>query len=352
MKKIYGSLVFLALVLLAAAFTAVAVARPTAPVKPPKLTIGIIPSTAQSENLGVWIAQFKAVGARFGAKIVVCDGAGDVTKMEGCGQGFVTQKVSAIVTMALGGPEIPTTFKQAKAAKIPVLAFGTTVTPGFEKNYNGIFADNIVRMGAATAKWIAKNRKDIPIVGEEITQNYGGQGYINGLKAQLVKEGLKFADLVDTDLANIVNSMTTVAETIMQRNPGKLTFIDFSDFGASLYEPVFSRGGRAKDITIITRYSNPTSVKQMRAGANLLVQDSAEWEHVFDLFDALLANKTSGKAWPKSNKTVYEPRASVFAIGDFPKGVDRPFPFAPGLKKQEAEWKKTWILKKSSLTAP
>jgi ABC-type sugar transport system substrate-binding protein len=316
-------------------------------------TIGVIPSTSTSENLAVWIAQLKATMAPLGWTVVVCDGAGVVTKMEGCAESLVAQKVSAIVTMALGGPEIPGGFKQAAAAHIPVMAEGTTVTPGYEKNYTGgVYADDIVKLGCATASYISTHLASQPIIGEQITQNYGGQGYINGLVACLKKKNLKFTDLRDTDLANITNSMTANAQAIIQKNPGKATFIDFSDFAASLFEPVFSRAGRNKTITLITRYDDPTTVKLMRAGDNILVQTTKDWQHIFDMTNAMLANFNGGTPFPPNSQTVTEPGAGVFGISQFPAGAGRVYPFAPALKAQLAIWGKTWKLQPSSLTAP
>jgi ABC-type sugar transport system substrate-binding protein len=317
-------------------------------------TIGVIPSTATSENLAVWIAQLKATMAPLGWTVVICDGAGVVTKMEGCMESLVAQKVSAIVTMALGGPEIANGFKQAAAAHIPVMAEGTTVSPGYEKYYTGgIYADDIVALGHATADYIAAGHlKNQPTVGEEITQNYGGQGYINGLVAGLTQHGLKFTDLRDTDLANIVNSMTTTSQAIIQKNPGPVTFIDFSDFGPSLFEPGFTRAGRNKSITLITRYDDPTTVKLMKAGNNILVQTTKDWQHIFDMSNAMLANFNGGTPFPPNSQTVNEPGAGVFAISQFPGGGIRVYPFAPALKAQLATWAKTWKLQSSSLTAP
>ena len=301
----------------------------------------------------MWIAQLKAAAEPLGWTIVVCDGAGVVTKMEACMSSLVTQKVSAIVTMALGGPEIPNGFKQAAAANIPVMAEGTSVSPGYEKNYTGgIYADDIVKSGAATADYIFANLASTPVIGLEITQNYGGQGYIIGLKAQLEAKGSKFKDLRDVNLADIVNSMTKTSEAIFQANPGKATMIDFSDFGYSLWGPVLTRLNRASDVTTITRFDNPSSVKAMKAGAPLLVSVDKEWQHIFDMLSAMLANFNGGTAWPANADTVNNPGATVVGIKDFPAGSDRFYPFMPALKTQIATWTQTYSLKPSTLTAP
>lgn len=320
---------------------------------PGKYTIGVIPSTAASENLGVWIAQLQAAAEPLGWTIDVCDGAGDPTKMEACASAFVTKKVDAIVTMALGGEEIPNGMKQAAEANIPVMAEGTSVTPGNEALYTGgIYADDIVKSGAATADYILQNLSSDPVIGLEITQNYGGQGYINGLRDQLEANGSKYQDLRDVNLADIINSMTKTAEALFQANPGKVTMIDFSDFGYALWGPVIKRLGRESEITTITRFDNPSSVKEMKAGAPLLVSVDKEWQHIFDMLNAMLANFNDGTAFPPNSETVNEPGATVVGIDEFPAGSDRYYPFAPALEEQIAAWSEIWTLQPSTLTAP
>jgi ABC-type sugar transport system substrate-binding protein len=321
---------------------------------PGSRTIGVIPSTSSSENLAVWIAQTKAAAAPFGWKVQVCDGAGNPATMESCVSSLVTQKVDAIVTMALGGPEIPNGFKQAKAAKIPLIAEGTSVNPGFEKIYDGVFADDIPAMGNITGTWITKNKPNDPVVGLDVSQNYGGHGYIVGVKAGLASGNppMKYTDLRDTNLADIVNSMKSTSQAVVRAHAGPLTYITFNDIDSSLYWADFQKAGRDKDVTMITRYDDPSTVKIMKTGANILVNNSKEWQHVFDMMTALAALWTSNTPLPPASQTVNTPGGGVYSIKDFPPGSNRQFPFGPALKNQVAIWGKTYNLKTSSLTAP
>jgi ABC-type sugar transport system substrate-binding protein len=320
---------------------------------PKPQTIGVIPSTASSENLGIWIAQLKAAAAPLGYKVIVCDGAGVPTTMERCGQSFVTQKVNAIVTMALGGPEIPTTFAQAKAAGIPVMAEGTSVTPGYEKNYTGgIYGDNIVTHGANTVSYVATHFKGVPIIGDQLTANYGGQGYVNGELAQMKKLGLKFTDLRDTNLADLVNSIKSTIQAELQAHSGKVVLLTYNDIDPSILQPVIAQAGRSKDVTEIVRYDDPSTVKLMRAGDNILVADTKQYQHIFDLVNALLNHAENNAPFPPISQTVYNPGSTVVGIAQFGKGATRFYPFPPALAAQKATWAKTYNLQSSSLTAP
>jgi len=319
-------------------------------------TIGIIISTGASENVDVWSQEVKAVIAPFGWKTEVCDGQGLQTKFESCAETFVSQKVSAIVTMGLGGPEIPTGFQEAAKAHIPVMAFGTSANPGYAKDFTGgVYADNIVTMGCATGNYIASNPtlRHQPIIGTDLSADWAGHGYVLGVKRCLAEHGLKYTDLRDTNFANLPGSITSDAQAMLQKTRGKVTFVDFCDCGPSIVEPVFAHAGRSKDVTLITRYDDPTTVNMMRAGDNILVQTTKIWQHAFDMVNAMLAHFDHGTPWPPNSKTVYDPGAGVYGIKQFPpKPATREFPLAPALKKQLKIWGKTWKLVPSSVTAP
>jgi ABC-type sugar transport system substrate-binding protein len=244
--------------------------------------------------------------------------------------------------------------KQAKDAGIPVLALGTSVNPGFEKQYDGVFGDDIVKMGENTADYVLENYGDQPIVGLEITQNYGGQGYVEGMKKGLEAQGEKYDDLRDTNLADIVNSMKSTTEAILQDNPGKLTFIGYNDTDPVLLWPDIERLGREKDVTLITRYDNPSTVKIMRGsgGEQVLTSLSENYQHHFDMLDALLAHWTKDEALPDPASTTDTPGAKVAGVGDFPDGQDRAYPFDPALQDKIAEWEQTYDLEPSTLKAP
>jgi ribose transport system substrate-binding protein len=305
-------------------------------------TLGVIPSTSASEYLATKTRQFQELVAPLGWKVTVCDPAGAPPKMEQCMQQYVTQKVDAILTMALGGEETPRGLAAAKDAKIPVISIVGDPSPGQEKSFDGVFADSTFGMGEVAGKYIVEQRKDTPVVGLRLTQNYAGDGFIQGVEKVLKENDLKFQDLRDNDLADLINSLTENSQAIAQKNKGPLTFVEPTDFGAGIFGPVFQRAGR-KDITIITRYDNASTVKLMKAGEPILVTASRAYQHFFEAADALLALWVDGKPLPPPS--IFEPDAGVFAIEDFPEGSDEVFPYEPALDKQMAKWAETYELK-------
>jgi ABC-type sugar transport system substrate-binding protein len=273
--------------------------------------------------------------------------------MENCAESFVTQKVGAIVTMALGGPEIAQGFVEAKKAGIPVMAEGTSVNPGYGQYYTGgVYGDDIVAQGNATAQYVCAHLKGEPVIGLQITQNYGGQGYVNGEVAGFNQCGDHFTQLRDTDLANIVNSMESNVKAEVQAVPGKVVFLGFDDVDPSLFQPIFQQAGRSKDVTEIVRYDDPTTLGLMKQGDNILVVDTKEYQHIFDLLNALLAHQKSGTPFPPESQTVNDPAATVVSYKQYQPGATRYYPFEPALKAQEALWAKQYQLQSSSATAP
>jgi ABC-type sugar transport system substrate-binding protein len=311
----------------------------------------VILSSAASENLSVWVQQLKAIFQPLGWNLHVCNGNGNVTTMENCLETFVTQKADAVVTMALGGPEIVKGLQEAKAAGIPVIAEGTTPLDQYAKDFTTYFADDAIKMGVGIADYYKSHYyPDYKFVGEQITQNAGGQLVVTGAMQGLKKYGLKYADVPDTDLANLVPSMQQNAQGILQRNSGKLFFLDFSDFGPSLFYPLINQAGRNKEVIEVTRYSDPTTVKLMRQGANILVGDTEQWQHMFDMTTAMLEHWTQNKPWPAPS--VSNPGFGVFSLKNYANGANRVYPFDPAFKKQLAIWGKTWKLQASTMSAP
>lgn len=315
---------------------------------PGERTIAVLPQNAVSETLGRWIAQIKATNARLGWKTEVCNGNGNAATIAQCMEGFVTRQVDAVLTMSLNGPEISKGMAQAKAAKIPVFAVGIDVAPETAEQFDAIYSSGTVAAGKFAGKWIADNAKDRDVVGVDVTQVFGGHGFVQGVTTSIKEGGLPgYKDLRDTDVANLVNSMTQNTQAILQKNPGKLTFVDCCDFGGSIFWPVIEKAGRSKDVQVVTRFDNPSTVKLAKGGANLLIIVERGSEHIFNATNALLEHWINDK--PFESK-IYQPDIGVHRAKDF-ANTDRIYPFPADLEEQMATWGKTYKLRDSNATA-
>lgn len=303
---------------------------------PGERTIGFIPSTLTSEHLSQRAEQLEKIIEPLGWNLIVADGQGNPQVMEQDMQKFVSQGVDAIFTIALGGEEIPRGLEAAKEANIPVISIVTDPTPTEVPEFAGVFADNGVQMGEIAGEYIAKERSEIPIVGERITQNYGGDSFVQGVLKVLEREGLEYTDLRDTELADVVGAMTKNAEAIVQAAPpGPLTFVDFNDIGPSLFYPVFERIGR-EEVAVLTRYEDPASIKLGKEGHEVLMTTTKAYEHMFKAVSALLAYWTEETPLPAPEFS--EPDGKVRTVAELPKGQDSFFDFEADLEKQLEEW--------------
>ncbi|MBS1845343.1 MAG: substrate-binding domain-containing protein [Actinobacteria bacterium] len=305
-------------------------------IDPGQRTIGVLPSTLQSEHLAQRIEELEAAVKPFGWKIVVADGQANPQVMEQDMQKLIQQHVDAILTMALGGEEIQRGLEAAKEANIPVLSLITEPTPPEVSSFAGTYADSSVGLGELGGEYIIKERGEIPVIGEELTQNYGGQAFIDGMQKVFKKENFEFEQLKDTELANLTNSMTQNLETMLQSAPkGPLTVVEFSDFGAPIFQPILEKTGREAETAVMTRYEDPASIKVAKNGLEVLFVTTEAYKHIFKAIEGLIAYWTEEA--PLETE-IENPGGKVRVVSELPKGSEQFFDFPEALKKQEEEW--------------
>ena len=64
-------------------------------------------------------------------------------------------------------------------------------------------------------------------------------------------------------------------------------------------------------VLVITRYDDPSTVKLMRAGDNILINNTKDWQHVFDMLTALAAHWTRSRSAPERLTTTTRGGAST-----------------------------------------
>ncbi|MBS1891464.1 MAG: substrate-binding domain-containing protein [Actinobacteria bacterium] len=310
---------------------------------PPKLTIGVVPVTMESEFVALRVQEMEKAAAPLGWTVVVADGQANPQVMEQGMQKLVGEKVDAICTIGLGGEEIPKGFTAAKAAGIPVIALTLSPSPTEVKNFAGIFADDVTKMGEVAGEYIAKERADIPVIGSRLTQNETSNAYTEGILKVLEEEGLETPQLKDAELTDMTNSMTKNLEAeLTTAPPGPLTVLDFSDFGTPILQPVLEKAGRESETAVLTRYEDPAT---MRVAENseleVLMATSKVYQHIFNAYTALLAY-AEGTPLPKPEFSVFD--AGVHTIEELPAGAESFFDFEADLAKQVEEWSETYEL--------
>ncbi len=305
------------------------------------MTIGLIPSTLQSELLQGYVGYMEKACEPIDCTVDVRDPAGDPSKMAQAMQALIAKKVDAIALMAVPAGPIQQQLPEAKAAGIPVVALAFAGDEESMAQFDFTVADDTPGLAKVLADWIVENRPDIPVVGARVSADSTGDSFTMGAQAALKEQGVEFKDLKDNDLADIVNSMVKNTTTQLQQNPGPLTLVHHADFAPTVLQPVLDRQGR-DDVLIATQYLTPASAKLMSDGGNYALASTNAFVHVFEFYDRLLRWKAGGEELDRSN--VVENDETVVITKDNLPESGEPFPFAPALEEQAAEWREKYDL--------
>lgn len=121
------------------------------------VTVGIVQLDTANPFTNEQVKDLKVEFKKLGYKTVVGNAQGDPSKAIAVIQGFVQQKVDAIVTQAIDGDQLRTGLVAAERAKIPVFdAAGGPVAKGFAGSVNiyleGLINELVVKAVADTGK--------------------------------------------------------------------------------------------------------------------------------------------------------------------------------------------------------
>src|SRR3954452_18651632 len=136
---------------IAIAVTASAIGASSA--APPKITVGFLNILGASPAANYNQQQFERAAKVLGWKVNVVDAQGDPAKMASGIQSFVTQKVDAIVTVAVAPAAAQQALIAAKKAGIPALTIAGP-NPDPLKLYGAEIAPNDSALGAILAQYM------------------------------------------------------------------------------------------------------------------------------------------------------------------------------------------------------
>jgi len=309
----------------------------------PQMKVGVVVVTLESEFVAIRAQEMEEAAEPLGWNVVVSDGRANPQIMEQEMQKLVGEKVDAIFTIGLGGEEIPKGLSAAKSADIPVIALTLTPNKSELKNFSGVFADSVPKMGEVAGEYLAKERGDVPTIGSHLTQNATSNEYTEAIVKTMEREGATTPELKDADLTDMTNSMVKNLEAeLTSAPPGPLTVIDFSDFGTPILQPVLEKAGREAETAILTRYEDPATIKVAEnSELEVLMATSKVYEHIFKAYTALLAY-AGGTPLPAPEISVFDP--GVRTIDELVPGTDSFYDFDADLEKQVEEWSKTYDL--------
>lgn len=260
----------------------------------PKKTIGVLVTSMQSESLARFADVTKTAAAELGWTTTVVDGKNDPQAWAQGAQQLVSQKVDAILTMAIDAPTVTQGLQAAKAAGIPVIATDVSVAPTGKELFSAVYSDDDAALGKALADYALQHDPKAKAVGQTATAVYAADLLVQAAKKELAAKGGSMQEIQDIDVTNLAPSFGKTAVSLTQGHPDAKYLISCCDFAPAIDLPALQQAGKSS-VTLMTRYDNASSLKFMAKGAKLvLVAANTERTNLqaLDVLAAYFAKKT------------------------------------------------------------
>jgi ribose transport system substrate-binding protein len=242
----------------------------------PKKTIGLVNVIGSNGNAANCQANFKKAAKDLGWTVKVVDAAGDPAKMASGVNAMVTQKVDALVTVAIEPAVARQGLTAAKEAGIPTISFCGALAP--PNLYDAVYAPNDNALAATVVRYMID---DLPPNAKVVAQFYDP---INALKRRdvvtraLLKEaGIQIVASHQVDLANGVQDVTKSSMDMLRAHPEAQAIVLDQNFE---FTPVVNAIKQAGLKTkVYGMYGDPDSYKTLRAGgpARAFSDSTSQW---------------------------------------------------------------------------
>lgn len=203
---------------------------------PPKLTIGFLQILGASPAAQRIQAQFERASKVLGWKVNVVDAQGDPAKMASGIQSFVTQKVTAIVAIAVAPSAAQQALTAAKKAGIPAIVIGSP-NPDPNHLYAAEISPNDSALGAITAQYLCDTLGSGAKIVAQVFPPLDALGRRDNVAFAIFKHcGVTVVATHQVDFANAVADATKSTLDMLRANPsatGVYADQDF-EFGAAV----------------------------------------------------------------------------------------------------------------------
>jgi ABC-type sugar transport system substrate-binding protein len=261
--------------------------------------IGVIVINTGSESLARWANNVQAAGEKLHWEVIIKNGESNPAVVSTLLPELLTQGVDAVITMAVDAPLIAQGLAEAKAKNVPVIATVVGVNPAGRDNFSAVYAINDYDLGVALADYLVKKDPKAVAVGQTATLVYAADQLVVGAKDELEKRGAKMAAVSDNDVTNLVNSFTQTTTDLALAHPEASALISCCDFAPPIDLPALKSAHRA-EMTLMTRFDNPSSIQAMKAGAHLVFAASRTDAYNLAALDVLMDHFTRGAPIPRS----------------------------------------------------
>lgn len=300
-----------------------------------KRKIGIIGNTFTSEILKRIADDGTATAKALGWETVVVDGQ---ATPDGWNQGFqklIGEDVDAILVTAIEAAPIQPSLTAAKKAGIPVIATSLDVFPDSAEQMT-VIAQDTPTLGRQAADLIAERFPGESVISDDVSPVWAAHGFVEAAKTAFGTKGVTLDGSFDADLTDLVGSIAKGSAAQAQAHPKAKVYLSSADFAPPILTTSL-QGIDRSDISIISRYSSPSTLKLLKAGAPVIALSPDVDKPIFKAFDRLLEHFAGTKPFDDSDEI----------LKDQAKVIDKenpqdPYPFEAGLAKQVSTWGATY----------
>jgi ribose transport system substrate-binding protein len=308
---------------------------------PPKITVGFLNILGASPAATRNQTQFARAAKALGWKVNVVDAQGDPAKMASGIQSFVTQKVNAIVTIAVAPASAQQALTAAKKAGIPAITIAGP-NPDPNKLYAAQIAPNDSALGAISAQHLCDTLgKGAKIVAQFFPPLDALARRDTVAKAIFAHCGVTVVASHQVDFANAVADSTKSTLDMLRAHPDATGVWADQDFEFSAAVNAVNQLGKSKKVKVFGFLAGAETLGTLRKGLPAVALADADYNPCAWLAaDQLLQYFGSKKPIdPNAQYNIYPINTVLITNTNVPK-VGNEYPYPDPAKFFSARWKK------------
>lgn len=233
-------------------------------------TVGVLILTAASEvNKAVGDAVALG-GEELGWTVVIGDGQGKPATAAQILQGFVNDKVDAIVTVSIEPAGVLPQLQAAQDAGIPIISAGFTPDPETDDIFDAIYAPDMRAVGETVAEAaIEAGTEPGTVLAQTLPGSYNVQNFVGGALETFRNAAYQEAT-APVNTANYAGSVQSTALTLLQGYPEAEVFVGCCSISSGILNETLKSLNRS-GVTIIGVYDTATVLDLIRNDAPILL---------------------------------------------------------------------------------
>jgi ribose transport system substrate-binding protein len=233
---------------------------------PPKITIGFLQILGASPAAQRIQAQFERAAKVLGWKVNVVDAQGDAGKQAAGIQSFVTQKVDAIVAIAVAPATAQQALTAAKKEGIPAIVIGSP-NPDPNHLYAAQISPNDSALGAITAQYLCDTLGSGAKIVAQVFPPLDALGRRDNVAYAIFKHcGVKVVASHQVDFSNAVADATKSTLDMLRANPSATGVYADQDFEFGAAVNAINQLGKQKTVKVFGFLAGAETLGVLRKG--------------------------------------------------------------------------------------